>query len=1024
MRSWIQNNRIRDIFVVVSLLLLAVACPQALAADTPTGNATSSRQKLLDDEVVATSEAQAGLTTWRSQIDARISEFSSRAIDAVELDRARLAVETEKVALDSIALDIAAVKQELKEFANAIQDLEDQLQTLAAAPATLKDSEAMARAESALAEKQVLLKLEQRHLDLLMQRRSTAREHLNLTEGWWAALRDHYQAQQEGAQQQTLEALEQRLAEERNTWQSKAAENRAKIAQGTHDDSISQSQEDMLKVLVREADESVFLIDTKLRVARARAQLEKTDFSDDALQVFSPQRMEAFIEDLRRLGVGLEALEALLKSKADLLQQWLAVIEKRRDLTDVPVKENQRARLVLKSLTGRFSKQLDEVRNLRKTVQERQHQAQESYLERKRLGLTERHQLPRNIEKWRSLLVELAVLPTTALQMARNTALSLWTAMQQVSAAVWARLIPLALIWTIICLALGRLGRHKDFRSDHRFTTKAVLVSTSLLRANRFGLLIGGLLLLAGWMLDIVSPGLAVIGAYFGIWFGVRFTIGLSYWLLQSPIIRPDYRQPGLRRLIVGFALFVSLFSLALALGHLGFLSTELRELIDRAFMLFLLPPVYLALRIRKLLITMLKERKGATYWGGLLGLAGFAVPLAVLAAAILGISGYVNLAWSVAGHLAVFLGVVSVWLIARGLVIDLARATEEVFTRRSERGVLWMKTVVEPLHYLARLSLFLLVAWILYRLYGGGAPEVSLNLQAWLEHPLFTVGNAPIDVLDLLIALLLLVLVVYLGHWARHVTYSWVYTSIVDLGIRNSLSVFTQYAMVVVGLIIVLNTLGIDFTSLTVFAGALGVGIGFGLKNIADNFISGIILLAERPIRTNDWLTLDGNNGTVSRIGMRSVTLTTWDNQDVIIPNSNLISNAFTNWTRSDSLVRTVFVVGVRYQDDPHQAQTIISEAVTLQPEVSLDPPPQVWLSEFGASSVDFRVHYYVDIAQHVLLDIKSKVMFAIWDALKEANIGIPFPQQDIYIKELPTDKGTVHLQAATLQNNASALG
>jgi potassium efflux system protein len=607
--------------------------------------------------------------------------------------------------------------------------------------------------------------------------------------------------------------------------------------------------------------------------------------------------------------------------------------------------------------------------------------------------------------------------------MGRNTALSLWTAMLQASTADWTRLILLGLIWTIICLALGRLGRSGDFRSDRSFTTKAILVSSSLLRANRFGLLIGGLLLIAGWMLDIVAPGLAVIAVYFGIWYGARLTIGLSHWLLESPIIHPDYQQPGLHRLIVGFTLFVSLFSLALALGHLGFLSIELRELIDRAFMLFLLPPVYLGLRIRKLLIKILKERKGATYWVRLLGLAGFAVPLAVLAAAILGISGYVNLAWSLASHLAVFLGVVAVWLIARGVVIDLVRAIEEAFTRHSEQGVLWVKTLVEPLHYLARLGLFLLVAWILYRLYGGGTVEM-LNLQAWLEHPLFTVGNASIDVFQLLIALLLLGLVVYLGHWARHVTYSWVYTGIVDLGIRNSLAVFTQYAVVVVGLIIVLNTLGIDFTSLTVFAGALGVGIGFGLKNIADNFISGIILLAERPIRTNDWLTLDGNNGTVSRIGMRSVTLTTWDNQDLIIPNSNLISNAFTNWTRSDSLVRTVFVVGIRYQDDPHQARAVIEEAVTLQPEVSLDPPPQVWLSEFGASSVDFRIHYFVDIEQHVLLEIKSKVMFAIWDALKDADIGIPYPQKDIYIKELPTDKFSIHQQGATLQNNGTAHG
>jgi potassium efflux system protein len=187
------------------------------------------------------------------------------------------------------------------------------------------------------------------------------------------------------------------------------------------------------------------------------------------------------------------------------------------------------------------------------------------------------------------------------------------------------------------------------------------------------------------------------------------------------------------------------------------------------------------------------------------------------------------------------------------------------------------------------------------------------------------------------------------------------------------------------------------------VFAGALGVGIGFGLQNIANNFISGLILLAERPVRTRDWVTIGDKEGEVSEIGMRSVTVTTWDNQDVIIPNSDLVTNAFINWTRTNNIVRTVLYIGIHYQDDPHKAQSVIEEAVTMQPEVSLDPPPRIWLHEFGPSSVDFRVHYYQDVKQFNRLDVKSKVLFSIWDSLKEAGINIPYPQQDVYIKEFP---------------------
>ena len=264
------------------------------------------------------------------------------------------------------------------------------------------------------------------------------------------------------------------------------------------------------------------------------------------------------------------------------------------------------------------------------------------------------------------------------------------------------------------------------------------------------------------------------------------------------------------------------------------------------------------------------------------------------------------------------------------------------------------------------------------------------------------------VNSLNLFGSVMLLVMVFYIGRWSREVTYNWIYGNIQDLGMRNSLSVFTQYTVVVIGLLIALNIIGINLTSLTVFAGALGVGIGFGLQHIANNFISGLILLAERPLRTKDWVTIGDKEGVVSQIGMRSVTLTTWDNQDVIIPNSDLTTTAFINWTRTNNIVRTVLMIGVHYKDDPHKAQKVIEEAVTMQPEVLLDPPPRIWLHDFGASSINFKVYYHMDVKQFGRLDIKSKVLFAIWDGLKDAGISIPYPQQDVYIQKLPDSSVT----------------
>jgi len=292
----------------------------------------------------------------------------------------------------------------------------------------------------------------------------------------------------------------------------------------------------------------------------------------------------------------------------------------------------------------------------------------------------------------------------------------------------------------------------------------------------------------------------------------------------------------------------------------------------------------------------------------------------------------------------------------------------------------------------------------LLVQVYGLGQQSTIMELaRSAFARSLFSIGTTEVDLAHLLLFLAVALGSFPVGGWIRRLSFNWLYAGIGDRGVRNSLAVFSQYVTVLIGLLLAINLLGIDLTSLAVFAGALGVGIGFGLQNIANNFISGLILLVERPIRVGDWVTIGNYEGEISAIGIRSATVTTWDNQDVVIPNAELISNAFINWTLSNPLVRTVLNVGISYAGDPHTAQQVIEEAVSMQPEVLLDPPPRVQLINFGDSSVDFRVLYYIDVNQFGRMAIKSKVMFAIWDGLKEANIEIPFPQRDIHIRELP---------------------
>jgi potassium efflux system protein len=244
---------------------------------------------------------------------------------------------------------------------------------------------------------------------------------------------------------------------------------------------------------------------------------------------------------------------------------------------------------------------------------------------------------------------------------------------------------------------------------------------------------------------------------------------------------------------------------------------------------------------------------------------------------------------------------------------------------------------------------------------------------------------------------------VFWFGGWCRAVTYRWVFSRIVDLGVRNSLSVFTQYFVVLSGLFIVLRILGLDLTTLTIFAGAVGVGIGLGMQTIANNFVSGLLLLIERPLRSGDIVKIGANEGEISRIGIRSLTVRTFDNLEVIIPNSEVINNAFTNWTHNDKVVRTVLMIGASYDADPHQVKAILERILNKNKTVLREPTPLVLLWEFGHSSVDFRIQYFIDMGKDSLLKTRADILLAVWDAFKQEGVGIPYPQRDLYIKEIP---------------------
>ena len=211
------------------------------------------------------------------------------------------------------------------------------------------------------------------------------------------------------------------------------------------------------------------------------------------------------------------------------------------------------------------------------------------------------------------------------------------------------------------------------------------------------------------------------------------------------------------------------------------------------------------------------------------------------------------------------------------------------------------------------------------------------------------------------------------------------------------------RITLVMVALLIGLNIVGINLTAFTVFSGAVGVGIGFGLQKIVSNFISGIILLTERSIKPGDVIEVGGTFGSVTHLGARYASVRGRDGKEYLIPNENLITNQVVNWSYSSSLVRLDVPFGVAYASDLYEVRTIAVEAARRAGRVLAAPQPVCHVTGFGDSAVNLVLRFWIDDPVDGVTNIKGEVMLALWDAFRKHGIELPYPQRELRLRELP---------------------
>lgn len=285
---------------------------------------------------------------------------------------------------------------------------------------------------------------------------------------------------------------------------------------------------------------------------------------------------------------------------------------------------------------------------------------------------------------------------------------------------------------------------------------------------------------------------------------------------------------------------------------------------------------------------------------------------------------------------------------------------------------------------------------------------EILEPVNAMMEFLIrkFEFGALSFTPLSILIGVALLVALVLFNSMLKRVLRNRVFPKAgLAPGVSAAMSTLVGYIVLVLGILIILPVAveGFNMGTLGVLLGAVSFGIGFGLRNIADNFVSGLILLIERPIKVGDRIEVEGVFGTVDEIRARSTTVVTNDNISIIVPNSQFIASQVTNVSHSGNLVRYRMPVGVHYNSDVQVVTKALLEAAEACDALLKEPKPGVRFLEFGDSSLNFELWVWTDSFFDRPNNLKSQVNYLIWDKLKKYEIEIPYPQRDLYIKEMP---------------------
>jgi potassium-dependent mechanosensitive channel len=925
------------------------------------------------------------------------------------IDKAQVEVFVANANLDAIGLSQAEASQMVDSIQLKINNLEEQLQNITlAAGQTSSVKNRIENLQKSLNFERSLLKSQQKLVDELTSSKQIAKQIVLVLDNYQNTLVFKYSLKQKQEKQMFLQEKEIKLQAEQKNWLNQLSRLNKKLENLNADDDEFLMKQHSLEVDVLVAQEQSNL--THLQIVLLNMQSQMAGLKQQMRNQMPTVNLNNNLNQAT-------AIQEELMNVIDLTERKIDLLEKRGQLEKTLMNKGVDSQAVYEEheeiITGlltNYQNNLNDLNGFNEQVK--------AYIEACQIQLTKalsrRQGLPGfSVVEWEQFGHELLKMPILAIQATNALKDQLVYAYTRLTLTAIMIIIAIEVLWLWVWVMLRNLiikSIENISQQKQTIRNNIIHIFLRLVYRNLVGIFVLTAVSVLFWLSGLPVKSFAPIIYLAIVWFTFKFAVGLARLTLMENIADAFGKDVILYKELKWAFWAGGLLTMLTVLAHQLPVSFQVTDFFNRLFMLFLLMTTIVLLRGWQVVPALLEpyiDHKHL-YLMRVVKLLSFLIPFTVLSTAIIGILGYVDLAWAISRYEGVFLLVLSGYIIARGFLKDIMDSLSELFIGKLRNGWVWTQAVLRPLDKVFRIFLFLLALYILFYIYGwtGESPVVA-KIKTILSFHLVDAKGLVITPMSIIEIFIAGGIIYWLSRWTRELSYRFMFAKTRDVGLRNSLAVLTQYMMFMTSFFISLKVIGIDLSGISYVLAGFAAGVGLGLRDLIKNYASGLLLLFERPIRTGDLVTIGNYEGEVTHLGMRAITVKTWDHMEVLVPNSDTFEKPVTNWTHLDSIIRTVIELKVSREDDPFLVQRIILEALKSLPAVVSDPEPQVYFKEMSESLLCFEVRYYVNLQSVGSRPaVRSEVLFKIFSIFKEYNIRAPHPVQDVILHRETDDE------------------